>query len=186
MKASSHRAWPIAVQVKPSVSNMITDACPIMQSFAHLMPHRLHIGRTGRSTGQPNLSCTAAWDASAYQQLSAFLFNDVCLPSDMSQVLLHHVLVLAMHSQAEGVDVLAGCAVFRDDSSSALANVMSPEHSYAHVGVRQCFIVCQRKDWLCRILRLADQYPAASTQAQSGLCLHRDYFMSFTQTLPAS
>ena len=91
-----------------------------------------------------------------YQQLSAFLLNYVGLPSDMSQVLLHHMLVLAVHSQAEGMDVLAGCAVLRDDSSGALANIMGPEHGYAHVGVCQCFIICQRKDWLCRVLRLTD------------------------------
>ena len=146
MTTSSHRA-PIRCACK---------ALPIGVARVKVAQHSQAARYCGDQLIACVLVCKAAGGASTYQQFSAFLFDDVCLPPDMSQVLLHHVLVLAMHLQAEGMSILAGCAVCVDDSGSALADIMSPEHSYAHVGVCQGFIVCQRKDWLCRILRLAD------------------------------
>ena len=94
--------------------------------------------------------------AATYQKLSALLFNDFCLLSDMLQVLLHHVLMLVVHSQAKGVYVFTCCAILRYNSSASLADVMSPQHRYAHVHVRESFIVCQCKDRMCRVLGLAD------------------------------
>ena len=144
---------PFAMRITKQAQHFLIYAQHNVSKYSKSYADRIHKCKS---------MCVCAFVArnTTHQQLSAFLFNFICLLPDMSQVLLHNVLMLIVQAQAKRMYVFTCCAVFRDDSGCALADVVSPQHWYAHVVVCQGFIVSQCKHWLSRVFGLTDKNSA--------------------------